>query len=50
MANTYGSFLSLADHENELPRESRWMVEAELLPFTFNAKERDGFYDKVSEI
>ena len=43
MASTHGSFLSLADHESELPRESRWMVEAELPLFTFNAKEPFNF-------
>ena len=43
MARTHGSFLSLADHESELPRESTWMVEVELPLFTFNAKEPFNF-------
>ena len=39
MASTRDSFISLAERESELPRESRWMVGASLPQFTFSAKE-----------
>ena len=43
MASTHDSFVSLAERENGLPRESRWMVETTLPRFTFTPKEPFNF-------